>query len=46
MLLSQMGVNKRIKVFGNKGINTVSKNMQKLHDREVIISKNPSQLTK
>ena len=46
MLLSQIGVNKGIKVFGQKGTNTVSKEMQKFHDREVIIPKNPSQLTK
>ena len=46
MLLSQMGVNKGIKVFGQKGIDAVSKEMQQFHDREVIIPKNPSQLTK
>ena len=41
-----MGVNKGIKVFGQKGIDAVSKEMQKFHDREVIIPNNPSQLTK
>ena len=46
MLLSHMGVNKGIKVFGQKGIDAVSKEMQQFHDREVIIPKNPSQLTK
>ena len=46
MLLSQMGVNERIKVFGQKGIDAFSKEMQQFHDREVIIPKNPSQLTK
>ena len=46
MLLSHMGVNKGKKVFGHKGIDAVSKEMQKFHDREVIITKNPSQLTK
>ena len=46
MLLSQLGVNKGINVFGQKGIDTVSKEMQQFHDREVIIMKNPSQLTK
>ena len=46
MLLSQMGVNKGIKVFGQNFIDTVSKEMQKFNDREVIIPKNPSQLTK
>ena len=46
MLLSQMGFNKGIKVFGQKGIDTVYKEMQKFHEREVIIPKNPSQLTK
>ena len=46
MLLSQMGVNKGIKVFGQKGVNTFSKEMQQFHDREVIIPKNPIQLTK
>ena len=40
MLLSQMGVNKGIKVFGQKVINAVSKDMQHFHDREVIIPKN------
>ena len=46
MLMSHMGVNKGIKVFGQKGIDAVSKEMQKFHDREVIIPNNPSQLTK
>ena len=46
MLLSHMRVNKRIKVFGQKGIDAVSKEMQKFHDREVVITNNPSQLTK
>ena len=46
MLLSHMRVNKRIKVFGQKGIDAVSKEMQQFHDREVTIPKNPSQLTK
>ena len=46
MLLSQMGVNKRINVLGQKGINAVSKEVQKFHDREVTIPKNTSQLTK
>ena len=46
MLLSHMGANKGIKVFGQKGIDTVSKYMQQFHDREVIILKNPIQLTK
>ena len=41
-----MGVNKGIKVFGQNFIDTVSKEMQKFNDREVIIPKNPSQLTK
>ena len=34
------------KVFGNNGINKVFKEVQQFHDREVIIPKNPSQLTK
>ena len=46
MLLSQMGGNKGINVFGHKGTDTVSKEMQQFHDREVIIPKNPIQLTK
>ena len=46
ILLSHMGFNKWIKVFGQKGIYTVFKDMHKFHDREVIITKNPSQLTK
>ena len=46
MLLSHMGVNKGITVFGQKGINTVYKDMQQFHDREVTITNNPSQLTK
>ena len=46
MSLSHMGVNKEIKVFGWKVINAVSKEIQKFHDREVIILKNPSQITK
>ena len=46
MLLSQMGVNKGIKVFGQTVINAVSKEMQQFHDREVIITKNHIQLTK
>ena len=46
MLLSHMGVNKGIKVFDQKGINTVSKDMQQFNDREVTIPKNPIQLTK
>ena len=46
MLLSHMGVNKGIKVFGQKGIYTFSTEMHKFHDREVIIMKNPIQLTK
>ena len=41
-----MGVNKEMKVFGQKGIGAVSKEMQQFHDREVIIPKNPIQLTK
>ena len=41
-----MGVNRGIKVFGQKGIDTVSKEIQQFHDREVIILNNPSQLTK
>ena len=45
-LLSHMGVNKGIKLFDQKGINAVSKEMQLFHDREFIIPKNPSQLTK
>ena len=31
-LLSHLGFNKGIKVFGQKGINTVSKDMQQFHD--------------
>ena len=46
MLLSQMGVNKWINVFGQKGIDTVYKELQQFHDREVIIPNNPRQLTK
>ena len=46
MLLSHMGFNKGIKVFGQKGIDTLSTEMHKFHDREVIIMKNPIQLTK
>ena len=46
MLLSQMGVNKWIKVFGQKGIDAFSKEMQQFHDRKVIIPKNTSQMTK
>ena len=46
MLLSHMGFNKGIKVFGQKGIDAVSKEMQQFHDREVIIPKNPIQITK
>ena len=46
ILLSHMGFNKEIKVFGKNGINKVFKEVQQFHDREVIIPKNPSQLTK
>ena len=46
MLLSQMGFNNGIKVFGQKSIDAVSKEMQQFYDIEVIIPKNPSQLTK
>ena len=46
MLLSHMGVNKGIKVFGQKGINAVSKETHQFYDIEVTIPKNPSQLTK
>ena len=46
MLLSHMGVNKGIKLFDQKGINPVSKEMQLFHNREVIIPNNPSQLRK
>ena len=46
MLLSQMGVNKGINLFGRKGIYTVSKEMQQFHDISFIIPKNPSHLTK
>ena len=41
-----MGVNEGIKVFSQKGIDAFSKEMQKFHDRKVIIPKNPSQITK
>ena len=42
MLPSHMVVNKGVKVFGQKSIDEVSKDMQKFHDREVIIPKNTS----
>ena len=41
-----MGVNKGINVIDQKGIYAVSNEMQQFHDREVIIPKNHSQLTK
>ena len=46
MLLSQMGFNKGIKFFVQKCINALPKDMHQFHDREVIIPKNPIQLTK
>ena len=46
MLLSHMVVNKGINMFCDKGIDTVSKEMQKFYDIEVIISKNPGHITK
>ena len=46
LLLSQTGVNKGIKVFGQRGIDVVSKEMQQFHDREFRIPKSPRHLTK
>ena len=36
LLLTQMGMNTRIKEFGQKGIDTIIKEMRQLHDREVV----------
>jgi hypothetical protein len=44
--LSQFGVNKGIKLFGQDGVDAVLKELSQLHNRKVVIPEDPKQLTR
>jgi hypothetical protein len=45
-VLSQFGVNKGIKLFGQDGVDAVLKELSQLHNRKVVVPEDPKQLTR
>ena len=45
VVLTQMGMKKGIKVFGEAGVRSIFKEMKQFHDREVVRPLKPSQIT-